>query len=110
MVKLSDFGISKQLENTESLAVTQCGTTQYMSPERLIGEQYGFESDVWSMGVIILEALYGKLPFPTATNFMSSRTWDEWLALETLRGGDAAEAALRLRALASAASVRLGSV
>ena len=71
MVKLSDFGISKQLENTESLAVTQCGTTQYMSPERLIGQQYGFESDVWSMGVIILEALYGKLPFPTATNFMS---------------------------------------
>ena len=46
----------------------------------------------------------------TAINFMSSHIWDQWLALETLRGGDAAEAALRLRALASAASVRLGSV
>ena len=50
------------------------------------------------------------LKVATATNFMSSHIWDEWLALETLRGGDAAEAALRLRALASAASVRLGSV
>ena len=50
------------------------------------------------------------LKVATATNFMSSRIWDQWLALETLRGGDAAEAALRLRALASAASVRLGSV
>ena len=27
-VKLSDFGISKQLESTDSLAVTQCGTTR----------------------------------------------------------------------------------
>ena len=50
------------------------------------------------------------LKVATATNFMSSQIWDQWLALETLRGGDAAEAALRLRALASAASVRLGSV
>ena len=50
------------------------------------------------------------LKVATATNFMSSHIWDQWLALETLRGGDAAEAALRLRALASAASVRLGSV
>merc|ERR1719424_2475979 len=32
VVKLSDFGISKQLESTNSLALTQCGTVQYMSP------------------------------------------------------------------------------
>ena len=37
-VKLSDFGISKQLESTDAFAVTQCGTTQYMAPERLQGD------------------------------------------------------------------------
>ena len=41
-----------------------------MSPERLMGETYGFESDVWSMGIIILEALWGKLPYKTATSFI----------------------------------------
>jgi len=70
-VKLSDFGISKQLESTDSLAVTQCGTIQYMSPERLMGDEYSFESDVWSVGIIVLEALHGRLPYPNASSFMS---------------------------------------
>jgi|TARA_B110001469_G_C9325695_1_gene174197 serine/threonine protein kinase len=41
-----------------------------MSPERLLGEEYSFESDVWSMGVTILEALHGRLPHPNASSFM----------------------------------------
>ena len=39
VVKLSDFGISKQLASTQAVAVTQVGTTAYMSPERLKGDQ-----------------------------------------------------------------------
>ena len=39
----------------------QCGTIQYMSPERLMGDEYSFESDVWSVGIIVLEALHGRL-------------------------------------------------
>ena len=70
-VKLSDFGISKQLESTDSLAVTQCGTTQYMSPERLLGKPYSFASDVWSTGVMILEALHGQMPYPNARSFIA---------------------------------------
>jgi len=37
----------------------------HAGPERLMGEEYSFESDVWSMGVIILEALHGR---PLITN------------------------------------------
>jgi serine/threonine protein kinase len=69
-VKLSDFGISKQLESTAALAITQCGTTMYMSPERLQGESYSYVSDVWSAGLIVLEALIGRAPYPAAKSFM----------------------------------------
>ena len=64
VVKLSDFGISKQLAATEALAVTQCGTTQYMAPERLNGDSYTSRADVWSVGVMVLEAIDGVHPFP----------------------------------------------
>ncbi len=37
VVKLADFGIAKQLENTASLALSFVGTTIYMSPERIGG-------------------------------------------------------------------------
>ena len=34
-----------------------------MSPERMNGEEYGMDSDVWSLGVMISECLTGSLPF-----------------------------------------------
>ncbi len=64
-VKLSDFGISKQLEDTMALAMTQVGTTQYMAPERMKGDSYSWPADVWAVGIIVLEALLGEHPFPT---------------------------------------------
>lgn len=69
-VKLGDFGISKQLDNTLALAVTQCGTTAYMSPERIKGANYGYDADIWAMGLIILEMVSGEYPYPQARNFM----------------------------------------
>lgn len=65
VVKLSDFGVSKQLSSTDGFAMTQVGSTAYMSPERMKGEEYTYTSDVWSVGVILLEALLGEHPFPT---------------------------------------------
>ena len=34
-----------------------------MSPERMNGEEYGMDSDIWSLGVMVGECLTGKLPF-----------------------------------------------
>jgi len=68
-VKLSDFGISKQLSSgTWAQASTQVGTLAYMSPERVRGEPYGFASDVWSFGLIALEAALGQYPYAGAKN------------------------------------------
>ena len=66
-VKLSDFGISKQLgTGTYAQAGTQVGTLQYMSPERVRGEPYGYASDVWSLGLIGLEGSLGQYPYSGA--------------------------------------------
>ncbi len=61
--KLSDFGISKQLDETGAVANTQVGTTLYFAPERMRGDPYSFPSDVWAVGVITLEALAGTHPY-----------------------------------------------
>eukprot|EP00966_Prymnesium_polylepis_P006068 138928-Prymnesium_polylepis.3 len=62
-VKISDFGISSQLENTNAFCETFVGTTCYMSPERLAGEQYSYTADVWAFGLIILELATGRYPY-----------------------------------------------
>jgi hypothetical protein len=36
------------------------GTVTYMSPERLKGESYTFNADVWALGVIVVEATLGR--------------------------------------------------
>ena len=38
---------------------TVIGTTRYMSPERLYGKPYTRSSDVWSVGLVLLELVRG---------------------------------------------------
>ena len=62
-VKLTDFGLSKILENEEDKAFTICGTPQYSAPEILIKKGYDKSIDWWSLGCFIYEMLTGFLPF-----------------------------------------------
>ena len=61
-IKLGDFGVSGQLVN--SVANTFVGTSGYMAPERIKGEKYSVQSDVWSLGMTLIELILGKFPFP----------------------------------------------
>lgn len=62
-VKLSDFGIAAQLDEKQGLAETMVGTFKYMSPERLLGEPYGPTSDLWSLGIVLIELWTKEYPF-----------------------------------------------
>jgi mitogen-activated protein kinase kinase len=60
-IKLSDFGVSAELVN--SVADTFVGTGTYMAPERIQGSPYTVKSDVWSVGLTLMELAIGKFPF-----------------------------------------------
>lgn len=46
-----------------SFAHSVVGTSQYMAPEVILGDQYDGRCDWWSVGIILFECLYGRTPF-----------------------------------------------
>ncbi|MGK3960400.1 serine/threonine-protein kinase [Sorangium sp. So ce1667] len=72
IVKVLDFGIAKQVQEQPPSAVTTSsviiGSPRYMSPEQVrAAKQLDHRSDLWSMGVIVYEALTGRTPFEDDT-------------------------------------------
>ncbi|KAL2145536.1 hypothetical protein VTI28DRAFT_6928 [Corynascus sepedonium] len=73
-VKICDFGVSGNL--VASIAKTNIGCQSYMAPERISGGAlaagaagaasgtYNVQSDIWSLGLTIIECAMGKYPYP----------------------------------------------
>lgn len=62
-IKIADFGVSGKIENTTDFRDTWVGTAIYMSPERFSGEKYNFDTDIWSLGLTIVECALGRYPY-----------------------------------------------
>lgn len=67
-MKLSDFGLSSVLKEN-SLLSTCAGTPGFMAPEVIKSNGYGFECDMWSVGVLAYFLLSGILPFNSNVPF-----------------------------------------
>ena len=67
-VKIGDFGVSGRLADSVAKCDSWVGTVTYMSPERISGEAYAFDSDVWSLGLALLECATGRFPYPPETS------------------------------------------
>jgi serine/threonine protein kinase len=65
--KLTDFGVAV-LQGDERVADEggTSGTPAYLSPEQAAGEAAGPLSDVYSLGLVLLEGLTGKMAYPGA--------------------------------------------
>ncbi|RYF06624.1 MAG: serine/threonine protein kinase, partial [Deltaproteobacteria bacterium] len=63
-VKVIDFGIAKsELSMEQTQAGTIKGTVVYMSPEQASGKKLDKRSDLFSVGIVLYEALFGDNPF-----------------------------------------------
>ncbi|KAI8142755.1 kinase-like domain-containing protein [Fennellomyces sp. T-0311] len=61
-IKLCDFGVSGELIN--SIAKTFTGTRYYMAPERIQGAPYAVQSDIWSLGLTLIEVSQNRPALP----------------------------------------------
>ncbi len=114
--RLVDFGIARMLDQT-AITVTGLvvGTPQYLSPEQALGQGAGPPSDVYSLGLVLLESLTGHRPFPgTLAESMGARlstdpAIPEWLDppwVSILKGATRGQPSDRLTA--AEMSARLG--
>lgn len=63
--KLADFGIARMLDGARLTATNMVpGTAAYLSPEQARGDTVGPPADIYSLGLVLLEALTGTVAFP----------------------------------------------
>ncbi len=115
--KLADFGIASLVDSTRVTATgAVLGTAAYLSPEQALGTRVGPASDVYSLGLVVLEALTGERAFPGS--MMESLTgrlhrdpvvpdalgpeWASLLRAMTAREAEARPTALEVHARAEA--------
>lgn len=67
VLKIADFGFAKQTTQ-QSLYETICGSPLYMAPEIMGKSFYNKQTDLWSVGMILYEMLYGFHPFQDCKN------------------------------------------
>ena len=67
LVKLGDFGIARQMDDTSDFAQTCVGTPYYLSPELIEGRPYNHLSDVWALGVLLFQMVTFRYPFEAPT-------------------------------------------
>jgi putative nucleotidyltransferase with HDIG domain len=63
VVRIMDFGISKE-SGTQATAIGMVmGSPEYTSPEQAEGQPVGFATDIYSLGIVVFELFTGAVPF-----------------------------------------------
>ncbi|XP_064643227.1 protein kinase C iota type-like isoform X2 [Lineus longissimus] len=75
-IKLTDYGMCKEGIRPGDTTSTFCGTPNYIAPEILRGEDYGFSVDWWALGVLMFEMLAGRSPFDILVDNPDQNTED----------------------------------
>lgn len=73
MIKIGDFGISRQLYNSNDFAKTANGPVLYMAPEEIRHNNYNTKVDIWALGCVIHELCTLKICFKDYQSIMDGR-------------------------------------
>ena len=97
-VRILDFGLAKA---RDLLTVTESGvwmgTLAYMSPEQLAGERVDARTDLWSLGVVLVEMLTGRVPPRAGSPIQAVRSRRaDTDGQDVTRAGDVPEAVVRI--------------
>ena len=68
VLKIADFGLAKYTSENEFVS-TVCGSPLYMAPELFIKNKYSTKTDLWSIGLILYEMLYGFHPYNNCNTY-----------------------------------------
>ncbi|KAG9416297.1 WD repeat-containing protein 63 [Aphanomyces cochlioides] len=60
-VQFQDFRYAKYIDDTRTY--TLCGTAEYSAPEMVSAQGHSFGVDIWGLGIVIYEMLFGVTPF-----------------------------------------------
>ena len=64
VAKIVDFGLARVVASASATqSISSTGTLPYMSPEQILGETIDQRSDIWSLGVILVQMIAGSHPF-----------------------------------------------
>jgi serine/threonine protein kinase len=63
-IRIIDFGFSKIMKDIHvDRCKTNCGTPGYAAPEVMMGIDYNYKADIWSIGILMCEMVGGCTPF-----------------------------------------------
>jgi serine/threonine-protein kinase ULK/ATG1 len=73
ILKIADFGFAKIVKE-QLLKEKMCGSPLYMAPEIMNNDIYNNQSDLWSVGLILYEMLYGTHPYESCKTLNDLKT------------------------------------
>lgn len=71
-IKLTDFGLAKEDISDEVGTQTFCGTPEYLAPEIIRGDKYGKSVDIWCLGILLYEMLFGLVSIKQAKEALNA--------------------------------------
>lgn len=95
ILKVTDFGVARLMDISQTQTGVVLGTPSFMPPEQLLGDKVDGRSDLYSLGVVAFQLLTGVLPFrgETMAGLLYGITHDEAPDVRTLRDSLSSEVA-----------------